>query len=1700
MNSLDSTIESIQNISILMDEDRNCTAFDETTGELCGESDSLKIINKFQKLYETRIQNVDQEFENKFDQVCVKLEISKEWIKNLKEQNIMLVQTVEDLEQAACNKVKLLEQKLKHSSMLVSENLTNSNETEKTIHLLSKRVSDLENDEKYMRQRIEFLQSDIRGLLELIRRAAQENRWNLDNIKFCEIRPSDIPIPIDCTCDQEETNKNLMLSLKLQNEQFQEKEKNMIIYQKELENEVANLNRKLEAKEDIIQKYVTQLQSFNDNFKKHTKSADQAICNSFTTNDQESTDEPHRVPNVCADTNTNQENQIILYLTKVKSFMIHEYDVLFKLQVDLEKLCCEKNQELVKNISHINEICSKKEELIATVDFLILKLENNNTLYTDGTNVCLPVLNNQHSKLKDTLIACAHEAQTTTQDIKNEVNIIVSTFKFRHQKYVDLNKEVANVQNQLIRNQERIAETINKMQIQEKEKLRYDERIKSGKIKLKDLKNELNHAQSQLSFHINDMQNNGDENIVSNYTGMCICNDLLHSVLEEVEQISNSLQIFHTQEHCIESNLEELKNELYETDSPITLLQQKIEETLQHDTVEIILHEKEQKLEQLNKKIDMMYLKLQVILESFVHLKDQVPDIGDTESQLCIQTLNEILRTNEDLHGLRKQHEEFKYRMSHKLDDTECDEKYKVTDLQNRIKILQNEAKCNQEANEFLKNNIKSLEQELHVMKVKAENSKRSHSMDILELKKKIIELENTLKLQREIEYTLRQQLSNNEAELKKSKDFLSSYHTEHNMEETLLHCDCNQFKHDTMISEDSSNFCSSVRPIVNLVDELKKYEDELDSCVQEIKKLKNALYSKDKIFENMNTICKIQKDSIAITQAANKELYQKLQEKIDNQDQIISQYEKEKKELLKQNELQIQTIGHLQNAVVEAKKCMDQMKRRTISDLQENSETVRLLTVYMEETQSQYNECFAEAAKQDKVLELQRDVIHDLQQKLHYMEYHNHLTTNSICITHCSILKIIQEQLEIRVNEIQALKCKIESLVQSKCHLESKYLNVKKLLQEKDGKLQELNKETLKSEQKIKIYESRECQCKVEVEDKICTTHDILDFNNAICNDGQPINNFLYEHELQSEVDILTRENEDMKKQLQKYKLDFDIIEKELKIKKENEINIEEISFELQKVKNTEHYLRCENEQLKSDLEKQKQKANNLSEKLQFVKENGVKFEKLFKKLEEKQIQINSLSNQISNNEGVIKKQNETIEELEKKLDVNNKQIKEYLQELDDAEKEISALHCRIQSLKSTLVEKSNDLIKLQADYEVLKNDNSILMAENNEFENKTKEDVCQFKNMLKEVQMQLCFTEDNYHRVTEDFNKTQDQLIKITKREADLQECLTNMEKDYCLKLSNAEKEKAKLRDCLDKLRDEFEKIQEDYLSKDREHCKLQDICKSYTEQLEMLQQQIEKEQDQVKKLEESNNYTIQQLHECMEQNCLLLKEKAMNKKNNNKIMSELQEMHNSFLELRKECQLKSKSLACISAELTETAISRSELCNHSQYVVSCMRIWMEEQRDYINKLNSKFKSQQQQLLQLEREKKVLLDETKKLKRINHLLTQRLKRIHRYGGKNVKNVCVGCHIVPSIATKNTEILIPINSKQPSSQKKLSFSKTSHHISACGNVWWFPKMKYLANELRKSNLKYDNICKPENVDTTMEESCDCGYQSSTSK
>lgn len=63
----------------------------------------------------------------------MKMKIMTEWIKDLGEQNIMLVNTVQDLEQTASDRVKILEEKLKQSSKVVSDKILLTNQSEEVI-------------------------------------------------------------------------------------------------------------------------------------------------------------------------------------------------------------------------------------------------------------------------------------------------------------------------------------------------------------------------------------------------------------------------------------------------------------------------------------------------------------------------------------------------------------------------------------------------------------------------------------------------------------------------------------------------------------------------------------------------------------------------------------------------------------------------------------------------------------------------------------------------------------------------------------------------------------------------------------------------------------------------------------------------------------------------------------------------------------------------------------------------------------------------------------------------------------------------------------------------------------------------------------------------------------------------------------------------------------------------------------------------------------------------------------------------------------------------------------------------------------------------------------------------------------------------------------------------------------------------------
>lgn len=112
---------SEDNMSMSKASDLTCTAVSSDTGTVCGERSGLHILDEFRKMYQDRIESIDC---TDMDGAQVKMNVMMEWIRDLDAQNTMLVRTVEELEEAACCRVKMLEDKLKRTSCALSQNMS----------------------------------------------------------------------------------------------------------------------------------------------------------------------------------------------------------------------------------------------------------------------------------------------------------------------------------------------------------------------------------------------------------------------------------------------------------------------------------------------------------------------------------------------------------------------------------------------------------------------------------------------------------------------------------------------------------------------------------------------------------------------------------------------------------------------------------------------------------------------------------------------------------------------------------------------------------------------------------------------------------------------------------------------------------------------------------------------------------------------------------------------------------------------------------------------------------------------------------------------------------------------------------------------------------------------------------------------------------------------------------------------------------------------------------------------------------------------------------------------------------------------------------------------------------------------------------------------------------------------------------------
>ncbi|XP_072393367.1 uncharacterized protein [Diabrotica undecimpunctata] len=146
---------------------------------VCGETKTLDIINEFKRLYEEKMNEIDNT--SCGDCLQEKLQLQQNWIGDLTEQNEMLVRAVEDLELEATERVKMLEEKLQRSAECICEVMKKYREHDIAGSLL---------DEP--RKRIFNLKNDMTNVLEFLRRIREEKRWNTEGLNFIELTEADL--------------------------------------------------------------------------------------------------------------------------------------------------------------------------------------------------------------------------------------------------------------------------------------------------------------------------------------------------------------------------------------------------------------------------------------------------------------------------------------------------------------------------------------------------------------------------------------------------------------------------------------------------------------------------------------------------------------------------------------------------------------------------------------------------------------------------------------------------------------------------------------------------------------------------------------------------------------------------------------------------------------------------------------------------------------------------------------------------------------------------------------------------------------------------------------------------------------------------------------------------------------------------------------------------------------------------------------------------------------------------------------------------------------------------------------------------------------------------------------------------------------------------------------------------------------------
>ncbi|KAK0179759.1 hypothetical protein PV327_005480 [Microctonus hyperodae] len=905
-----------------------CAALDPTTGDICGEQTGLQILNEFREFYEERIRRIDINSDNGIQE---KMKIMMEWIKDLDAQNTMLVCTVEELEEAACGRVKMLEEKLKHTSSALTDNMPQYIKPSETIlNDVHKRINQLEAEEETLKLKVVNLQSDIRGLLELIRRANMENCWRLDGIKFYEINQRDIPIPDESSYGQAMGDCNNIDIMTQQLQLLSEKEKNSIKYQHELQDKVAYLNEKLQDREEKIQKLMSKFEDFKDSFKRQTETNADMKCDTMQIIHLLDMEENDLV------TVENSSEDIHERIINKDDAQVYQ-----RFQNELE----EKTREIMRLTHQLNKL---DKESLESREALAIEVA--------GKHDTVMNLKQQVNKLEENgrqLQMQLHFKEDIIKNMRTEMKLLktkIGTTALKSPKKSHIN---ASPTSQRVTWSDNTSnETLGEMKTKNNNLLTTLLELKTILIsehgvlkeKIQELHNILYHTtlmekaasdKYSATGHsmVDDMlammekyRDKVDENESSTTNAAFNCNDKLMKVIDTLSDLCmNKYKRILDLEYVIEdarkrneqiSQSSECKHNI--CDIPEITRQQFNE----MEEFRVCTVEAQAATEDLREEIDVVTCNLNCRNQLFNDLCNSIEKICDI-----------IARTKQNISAVInsvKAHIEEKI-LANKTIKLGHD---KLKDIKNEINEARLKDNCREHEFDIYNRSYDNIMDEVEyiVCNLDVFISKEDYSITLLEeLRDHVNSVEDNFEeMQRNADHVLQENkiaqkvIEEKTKKLDKLEQELDYAHTR--MQETL--------ENIVFINQQNESSNGHSCSTTDDASSIHKSDEHSQLSPAEIAQLKNSLCSKDKLLEHKDEVIRIQKDSIEMTQEEYKDLRQRLQSKIDAQVDIINQCIQEKMKLLEQNQLQNQTIKHLQDAVVDAKRNLNrQLPQKSTMD-----------------------------------------------------------------------------------------------------------------------------------------------------------------------------------------------------------------------------------------------------------------------------------------------------------------------------------------------------------------------------------------------------------------------------------------------------------------------------------------------------------------------------------------------------------------------------------------------------------------------------------------------------------------------------------------------------------------------------------------------------------------------------------------------